>query len=74
MWLQELDEQHRPPDWQLKNCVRLCQIHIRRGINELVKANGLLRTGVYHRMNALLECESSEQYFELIELLRGKYL
>lgn len=74
MWLQSIDEQRRDPDWQIKNSVRLCLVHIARGAKDLVNTCGLRETGVLHRMAGLPGAKSRGDYYGLCYLLMSKYL
>ncbi|KAF2478233.1 uncharacterized protein BDR25DRAFT_309026 [Lindgomyces ingoldianus] len=72
LYLTELDTSRRPWDWQLQNCIRFCVVHFKRSITQATPGSERHQDSVCTRMQALLTCESMEDYHTLGNLLRAQ--
>lgn len=67
-YLSELDHRHRPWQWHVQSAIIYCTIHFKRGI---IRATGtsLEALELQRRMEQLLYVQSSDEYFQLCDLL-----
>jgi hypothetical protein len=72
LYLKGLDASGRPWDWQLQNCIRFCIVHFKRSIIQATPGLDYHQDSVHNRMEALLTCQSKEDYHMLGNLLRGR--
>jgi hypothetical protein len=71
LYLKGLDASSRPWDWQLQNCIRFCVVHFKRSITQATPGLEHHQDSVHSRMEALLTCQSMDDYHALGNLLRG---
>ncbi|KFY79201.1 hypothetical protein V498_08982 [Pseudogymnoascus sp. VKM F-4517 (FW-2822)] len=67
-YLSELDHRHRPWQWHVQSAIIYCTIHFKRGI---IRATGtsIAALELQRRMEQLLHVQSSDEYFQLCDLL-----
>ena len=68
-YLKKIDPLHRPWAWQLRNILIFCRAHFQRSVDRIVKPSEQPRV-LHSIVMRLLDC-SSDEYTEIIELLKG---
>ena len=68
-YLKNIDPFHRPWSWQLRNILIFCRAHLQRSVDRIVNPSEQPRV-LHSIVMRLLDC-SSDEYTEVIELLKG---
>lgn len=66
-YLQSIDPYKRDWRWQLRSCIRFCQVHLQRSIHKACKRE--LDNTTSLRLSELLQASTAEEYFQLANLL-----
>ncbi|KAA8650978.1 uncharacterized protein ATNIH1004_003669 [Aspergillus tanneri] len=67
-FLQTLSNSNEDWQWHVEHVMIFCRIHFLRGVEEVV-GKCQQHTELFKRMMALLDCESEEDYIELVQHL-----
>lgn len=67
-YLSEIDPQHHDITWQLQHIIVFCRVHFQRTILKIL-GNQSKGTALWSRMMSLLNCQSEEDYDELVDLI-----
>jgi hypothetical protein len=73
LYLQRRDPENREWTWQLRNIILFCHIHFKRTVRKMVPSEfGRVHSSGQTRLNSLLTSPTSEEYFELINVIKGR--
>ncbi|KAJ5885894.1 uncharacterized protein N7473_008568 [Penicillium subrubescens] len=71
LYLQRRDPENREWTWQLRNIILFCHIHFKRTVRKMVPSEfGRVHSSGQTRLNSLLTSPTSEEYFELINVIK----
>jgi hypothetical protein len=72
-YLQDIDPERRPVQWQVERSVIYCLIHYQRGIERAVGRGSRHPDSPYGHCMALLNAETRGEYDRLCDELQGKH-
>jgi hypothetical protein len=55
------------------SCVRFCKIHFLRSVDRVCPQTEHVENSLWGRLKSLLDVETAAEYYELCDLLQGKY-